>query len=73
MKPKPLSMPPAWATIGPRPQPGKPRTALQELYAERCEREQAEIERRARRNLHFWLRRLGRVNTTGGRRRSARN
>jgi hypothetical protein len=58
MKPKPLSMPPAYATIGPRPQPGGPRTALQELYAEQCEREKAEIERRARRNLHFWLPRL---------------
>ncbi len=58
MKPKPLTMPPAYATIGPRPEPGKPRTALQELYAEQCEREQAEIARRAHRDWNFWLRRI---------------
>lgn len=57
MKPTPLSMPPAYATIGPRPQPGGPRTALQELYAAECE-QAAIIEHQARRNLHFWLRRL---------------
>ena len=58
MKRKSLSVPPAWATLGPRSEPGKPITALQQLYAEQCEREQAEIELQARRNLHFWLPRL---------------
>ena len=58
MKRKSLSMPPVCATLGPRPEPGTPITALQQLYAEQCEREQAEIEMQARRNLRFWLRRL---------------
>jgi hypothetical protein len=58
MKRKSLPMPPAYTTLGPRPEAGKPITALRQLYAEQCEREQAEIERRARRDLRFWLRRL---------------
>jgi len=58
MNHKPLSIPPAYATLGPRPKAGKPITALQQLYVGQCEREKAEIERRARRDLHFWLPRL---------------
>ena len=58
MNRKPLSMPPAYATLGPRPETGKPITALQQLYAEQCQREKAEIEQRAHRDLHFWLARL---------------
>ena len=58
MKRKPLSMPPAYATIGPRPQPGGPRTALQELYAEQREQERREIERRAAQDLRQFLNRI---------------
>ncbi|MDA8257153.1 MAG: hypothetical protein M0Z99_16255 [Betaproteobacteria bacterium] len=58
MKRKPLSMPLAYATIGPRPQPGGPRTALQELYAEQCEQERREIERRAAQDLRQFLIRI---------------
>lgn len=55
MKRKSLSMPPAYATVGPRPQPGGPRTALQELYSEQ---ECREIERRAAQDLRQFLNRI---------------
>lgn len=58
MKRKPPPMPSAYATIGPRPQPGGPRTALQELYAEQCEQERREIERRAAQDLRQFLIRI---------------
>ena len=58
MNRKPLSMPPAYATLGPRPEAGKPITALQQLYVEQCELETAANEQRARKDLQFWLSRL---------------
>ncbi len=58
MKRKSLPMPPAYATLGPRPQPGQPITALQQLYAEQREQERREIERRAAQDLHQFLNRI---------------
>ena len=58
MKRKSLPMPPAYATLGPRPKAGKPVTALQQLYAERCEQERREIERQAAQDLRRFLNRI---------------
>lgn len=57
MKRKPLPGPPAYATIGPRPQPGRPLTPLQQLYAEQ-EQARREIERRAAQDLRQFLNRI---------------
>jgi hypothetical protein len=58
MKRKPLPGPPAYATIGPRPQPGRPLTPLQQLYTAQREQERHEIERRAAQDLRQFLNRI---------------